>query len=115
MTNQTRTIKSTQGITMVNQTNSIKRTAPAQKKSGAGIKALIMAASLAATIGGWGILAIGQTNDALATTAQPQALVQSASPAGQTSARTTNQQTTLRQVPAPVTQPRAVARTRSSR
>lgn len=98
---------------MTNQTNSIKRTSSAQK-SGTGIKALIMAASLAATIGGWGILAIGQVNDTVVAMQQSPALVQPANPATQNSVRITNS-TALRQVTAPLAQPFPIARTRSSR
>ena len=97
---------------MTNQTNSMKRAAPAQK-SGTGAKAIIMAASLAATIGGWGILAIGQVNDTVAAIQQPSTLIQSAGTTIQNNAA--NQTTTLRQVTIPATQPRAIARTRSSR
>ena len=97
---------------MTNQTNSMKRTASAQK-SGTGIKAIIMAASLAATIGGWGVLAIGQVNDTVAALQQSPALVQSSGTTIQNNS--TNQATTLRQVTIPATQPRAIARTRSSR
>lgn len=91
---------------MTKQTNSTKRTAPAQK-SGTGIKALIMAASLAATIGGWGILAVGQIPSAIVAMQQAPVVTQ---PGG-----TTSNQTTLRQAAIPATQPRSIARTRSSR
>ncbi len=69
---------------------------------------LIMAASVAATVGGWALLAAGQLQDTLAA-AQSQAIVQPVT--SQNSAFTTNPQTTLRQV----TQPNVLARTRSSR
>ena len=97
---------------MTNPTNSVKRTASAQK-SGTGLKAIIMAASLAATIGGWGLLAVGQVQSAVVAMQQSPAFVQSAGTTTQNSA--TNQATTLRQVTIPATQPRSIARTRSSR
>jgi hypothetical protein len=76
-----------------------------------GIRLLIMAASLAATIGGWAILAAGQLRDTLAAAQQPPAIVQPASAATQDRLRSVNPPTALRQV----TQPSALARTRSSR
>jgi hypothetical protein len=88
---------------MANQTNSTRRAAPA-KKSATGIKVLIMAASVGMTLGGWGILAASQAQTALASAPQSQAFVQSTSPS-----------TIQGQAVAPSTQPRAIARTRSSR
>ena len=98
---------------MTRQTDSMKRTASA-RKSGTGIKAIIMAASLAATIGGWGILAVGQVNDATVAMQQSLALPQSSGAAIQKNLQATNQ-TTLRQGTVPSTQQRPIARTRSSR
>jgi hypothetical protein len=106
--------KSAKEITMANQTNSTRRTAPA-KKSATGIKALIMAASVGMTLGGWGILAASQAQTALASAPQSQAFVQSASPSTQTRLGANNSSTILGQAVAPSTQPRAIARTRSSR
>ena len=94
---------------MTSQTTPVKRTSPSS--SGMGIKMFIMAASLASTVGGWALLAAGQVQDAVAAAQQPQAIIQPASAATQNSLRSTNSQTALRQV----TQPSALARTRSSR
>jgi hypothetical protein len=96
---------------MTNQINSVKRTTSVQK-NGTGIKAIIMAASLVATIGGWGVLAVGQVNDTIVAMQQAPALVQSA---GTTIQNNATNQTTLRPVTIPATQPRSIARTRSSR
>lgn len=96
---------------MINKTYPVKRTKPI-KKGRAGLKALIMAASLGATICGWGILAFGQAQNATAANVQPQpATVQSTNSSTQSTLRSTNATTTLR----PVTQPRSITRTRSSR
>jgi hypothetical protein len=97
---------------MTRQSESMKRTASA-RKSGTGIKALIMAASLAATLGGWGILAAGQV--AAATAMQPSPLIaQSGSTTIQNNSPVTNQPT-LRQSTLPTSPQRSFARTRSSR
>jgi hypothetical protein len=96
---------------MANQTNSTRRPASAQK-SGTGLKALIMAASVAMTIGGWGILAASQAQNPLAAP-QSQAFVQPASPTTQTGSRATN--SIQFQPAAPFARPLAIARTRSSR
>jgi len=96
---------------------------PAKKistsKSGAGIKMLIMASSLIATMGGWAILAIGQIQGAVNIIPQAQPIVQPASPAAQNGLGSTNLQTSPRQVTVPnaqtQTQPRVLGRTRSSR
>lgn len=96
---------------MANQTKSTRRTASAQK-SGTGLKAFIMAASVAMTIGGWGILAAGQAQNALAAP-QSQAFVQPASPTTQTGSLATN--SIQFQPAAPFARPLAIARTRSSR
>ena len=95
---------------MTRQTELMKRTASA-RKSGTGIKAIIMAASLAATIGGWGILAAGQINDPTVAIQQSPLLAQTSGATIQNNLSTTNQ-TTLRQG---TIQPRSIARTRSSR
>lgn len=92
---------------MINSTATIKKT---NKSNGTnGIKALIMASSLAVTIGGWGLLAAGQLQNTVTTLTQSQISVQPVN-----SAVTTNAQN-LRQVTVSNTQPRAVTRTRSSR
>ncbi len=88
---------------MPNQTNSTKRAAPA-KKSGVGLKALIMAASVGITLGGWGVLAASQAQNALAAAPQSQAVVQPA-----------NSATFQGQSSAPLARPLAITRTRSSR
>jgi hypothetical protein len=96
---------------------------PAKKistsKSGVGIKMLIMASSLIATMGGWAILAVGQIQSAVNTLPQSQPIVQPASPAVQNSVGSSNLQTSPRQVTVPNTQPqqqpRVLGRTRSSR
>lgn len=93
---------------MTSQTTQVKRTSPSG--NGMGIKMLIMAASIASTVGGWALLAAGQLQDTLAAAQQPQAIVQPVT-STQNSAFTTNPQTALRQV----TQPSVQARTRSSR
>jgi len=88
---------------MINST--IKKTTKSNGTNG--IKALIMAGSLAVTLGGWGILAAGQLQNTVATVAQPQAIVQPVN--------NSNNTQNLRQVNVTNNQPRAVARTRSSR
>jgi len=90
-------------------TNQVKRTSPSG--IGVGIKMLIMAASVASTVGGWALLAAGQAQDTLAATQQPPAIVQPAPSSTQNSLRSVNPQAALRQV----TQPNMLARTRSSR
>lgn len=93
---------------MYNQTDSTKRTARPNKR-GAGIKALIMAASLAMTIGGWGILAVGQAGNALAA-GQP-----ATNSTSQNSTRSVSSTSSVSQSTASISRPNAVARTRSSR
>jgi hypothetical protein len=97
---------------MTRQMNSTRRPTSAPR-SAAGLKALIMAASVALTLGGWGILAANQTQDALASAPQSQAFVQPVNPTNAT--RTNNSSTLQGQTTAPLSQPRAIARTRSSR
>ncbi len=97
---------------MANQTGSVKRTAPA-KKSGTGLKALIMTVSLAMMIGGGGTLAAGQSQNAIDPALQSQTFAQPSSPAPQTRLRANN--SIQFQAAAPATQPRPIARTRSSR
>ena len=94
---------------MTSQTTPVKRTSPSG--GGMGIKMLIMAASVASTVGGWALLAAGQLQDTLAAAQQPPAIVQPVSSSTQNSLRSANLQTALRQV----TQPSVQARTRSSR
>ncbi len=98
---------------MTNTTNTVKRNSPA-KKSGNGIKALIMAGSLAATIGGWGILALGQIQGAVVAQ-QSQFIVQPVNSQTTNNSSINNSGTQLRQVSPSTTQPRSVGRTRSSR
>jgi hypothetical protein len=86
------------------QTGQIRKPA---KKSATGIKALIMAASLAITIGGWGVLAVGQSQNMLTSAQQ--------SPAISSTSRSPNPSTRQSQFASPNTQPSAIARTRSSR
>jgi hypothetical protein len=94
---------------MPNQTNSTKRMVSA-KKSGVGLKALIMAASVGITLGGWGILAANQAQNALAAAPQSQAFVQSANSTTLTLSSANTSTTFQSQF-----QPRAITRTRSSR
>lgn len=94
---------------MTSQATPIKRTS--SSGNGMGIKMLIMAASVAATVGGWALLAAGQLQDTLAAAQQPQAISQPVTASTQNTLRSVNSQTTLRQV----TQPSVLARTRSSR
>ena len=77
------------------------------KKSTAGIKALIMTASLAITIGGWGILAVGQSQNTLISAQQ--------SPAVSSTLGSANPSTRQSQIASPNSRPSAIARTRSSR
>ena len=98
---------------MSRQADSMKHT-PSTRKTGAGIKAIIMAASVAATLGGWAMLAMSQVSDAAAA-AQPSPLVaQSGSTTIQNNS-VFNNQSTLRQSTIPTTPQRSFARTRSSR
>jgi hypothetical protein len=99
---------------MPNQTNSTRRAAPA-KKSGVGLKALIMAASVGITLGGWGVLAASQAQNALAAAPQSQAFVQSANSTTGTRSSANGASTFQSQSSAPLVQPRAITRTRSSR
>ncbi len=94
---------------MTSQTTQVKRTS--SSGNGMGIKMLIMASSVAATVGGWALLAAGQLQDTLAAAQQPQAIVQPVTSSTQNTLRSVNPQTTLGQV----TQPNTLARTRSSR
>ncbi len=100
---------------MTNPQPAPKRSAPPAHKEASGIKLLIMIASLAATLGGWGILALGQTQ----STAGAQSPVVISQPAnapqpavGVSQPRSSG---TLRQVSAPPAQSRVITRTRSSR
>lgn len=99
---------------MHSQANSTKRATPAPK-GGTGIKAFIMAASLAVTIGGWGILAAGQVGDAVAAGQQAQQVTSAANTTSQTTLSSTGSSASLSQSTASVSRPSAVARTRSSR
>jgi hypothetical protein len=89
---------------MINST--VKR--PTPNKSGTGIKAMILAASIGITLGGWGVLAAGQ----FANTTNPTATTAQSAPA---SVRQSAQNQQLRQVNAPAQQFSPIARTRSSR
>lgn len=97
----------------------IQATAKRKPQLNTGIKLLIMAASVVTTIGGWGILAVNQTQDAIAATQQTQATTQTVnSTLTQNNARTNttvNNSSALRQVNPSTIAPRAQARTRSSR
>ena len=93
---------------MTSQTLPNKRTT--KSNIGNSIKMLIMAGSLAGTIGGWAILAAGQLQQTASTVQQTQAIIQPTN-----NSISNNSQTTLRQVTIPSAQPRAVTRTRSSR
>ncbi len=94
-----------------------KRSAPSTHKEPSGIKLLIMVASLAATFGGWGILALGEqqsTASAQAPTVVVQPAEASLPPVDVYQPRSSG---TLRQVSAPPApaQSRIITRTRSSR
>ncbi len=100
--------------TRMNASAPAARTTTAPRKSSppkgaAGWKIFIMAASLAATIGGWGILAVDQGS----ATAQA-AVVQPAAPP-QNGVTSTRSSRALRQVTGQAVQPQTVTRTRSSR
>ena len=99
---------------MYSQANTTKRTTPA-RKGGTGIKAFIMAASLAVTIGGWGILAVGQAANAVAAGQPAQPATSATNTTSQSALRTTGSSASLSQSTAFVSRPSAVARTRSSR
>jgi hypothetical protein len=92
-------------ITVTNSTNSTIRK-PA-KKNATGMKAFIMAASLGITMGGWGLLAIGQTQN-VTTNALPSQSVTT------TNIRS-NSAAVQNQIVVPNTQRSAIARSRSSR
>ena len=87
-------------------TQTMKRTAPSGKRNADGWKMVIMVGSLAATLGGWGILATGQTQSAALSNTT------TASSANISSAGT---QQTFSQFSAPAIQFPSIARTRSSR
>ncbi len=93
---------------MINQTK--RHTA---NKNSNGIKMLIMTGSLAATLGGWGILAVGQARDAFLAARQVPAAV--SQPVDATSPQTTTSSNSLRQVSPPAVSVRPAVRTRSSR
>lgn len=84
---------------------STKRT-PAQNDV-RGMKLAIMAASLAITLGGWGVLAAQQGQNASAAPVVSQSSL--------SSSQTSTQTGTLRQVNPSTIQPQVIARTRSSR
>ncbi len=98
---------------MSKQADSMKQ-AQSTRKSGAGIKAIIMAASVAATMGGWAMLAMSQVSDAAAAT-QPSPLVAQSGSTTIQNNPAVNNQSTLRQSTVPSTPLRSFARTRSSR
>ncbi len=98
---------------MHSQPTTTKSTTPA-RKGATGIKAFIMAASLAVTLGGWGILAVGQAGDAVAAGQQAQQVTSATNTTSQSTLRT-GSSASLSQSTALVSRPNAVARTRSSR
>ncbi len=77
---------------MGTQTNPVRW--KANTKSATGVKALIMAASVAMTLGGWGILAVGQINDAQASVPASPAATQVTSPSTTTSTQASSPTTT---------------------
>lgn len=93
---------------MTSQTVAVKKTA--KTNNATVIKVLIMAGSLAGTIGGWAILAAGQLNNSNTTVQPSPAIIQSSN-----TTIANNASTTLRQVTIPNAQPRTLTRTRSSR
>ncbi len=93
---------------MNNQTRASAR--KASKKGAAGIKAMIMAASIGITLGGWGVLAAGQAVQAAAPLSQSSTV--SANSLNNTQS---NSSTNLSQSVPFFSQPGAIARTRSSR
>ncbi len=95
---------------MANQTNPVKRKAGASK-SATGIKALIMTASVAITLGGWGALAVGQAQNAFANTQSDQAVAPATNIVTQNNNTSSNSSITS----SSSSRPFSVARTRSSR
>ncbi len=87
----------------------------AAKKSTTGVKALIMAASLAITVGGWGILATQQTQGTLAGTQPAQITSPSTSSTTQLDGNANANSSTVTTSRRSSSQFNAVARTRSSR
>ncbi len=95
-------------------TNTQAKAAPrpaSSRQTGTGWKAFIMVASLAATIGGWGILAVNQGQAA----AQTQTVQTASLPSTTTQQSSNNGRSSLRQVTGPAVQPQIITRTRSSR
>ncbi len=94
---------------MINQNGSVKRTTA--QKNGMGMKALIMGASLAITVGGWAALAGSQVKATLAN-AQP---VNAATQLNTANSSSANSALTLPQVTTSSNSFFPAARTRSSR
>ncbi len=88
---------------------------PASKKNTTGVKAMIMAASVGITLGGWGILAAGQVQNAQAAPSS-QAFIPSSSNQSSVQTNTQNSQSnsTIFSVPS-TSRPTVIGRTRSSR
>ncbi len=115
MTNQPtpRVATATRGTTISNQSMPRAAARPAAKKDGTGWKVFIMVASLVATIGGWGILAVDQGQNV--ASAQTQIVQPASAPATTSQGNTGRQSSGLRQVTGPAVQPQTITRSRSSR
>lgn len=89
---------------------------PAQKKNTTGVKAMIMAASVGITLGGWGILAAGQVQNVQAAAPSSQAFIPSSSNQNSVQTNIQNSQSNSTIFSAPSTsRPTVIGRTRSSR
>ncbi|MBI5030232.1 MAG: hypothetical protein HZB51_06880 [Chloroflexi bacterium] len=93
---------------MTSQTVAVKKTP--KTNTATVIKTLVMAGSLAGTIGGWALLAAGQLQNSVSTMQQNPTITQPS-----TNPAVNNPTTNLRQVTVPNSQPRSMTRTRSSR
>ncbi len=93
---------------MTSQTVAVKK--PTKSNNATVIKTLIMAGSLAGTIGGWALLAASQLQNSVSTVQQNSTITQPAN-----SSVVNNAPSNLRQVTIPNAQPRSFTRTRSSR
>ncbi len=83
------------------------------KSTGTGWKVLIMVASLAGMIGGWGILAVDQGQNVAA--AQTQVVQPASAPAANTGSNTNRTSPVLRSVTGQTAFPSVITRSRSSR
>ncbi len=98
---------------MTTRSDSAKRKSSTKKNTN-GIKALIMAASLGITLGGWGILATGQTQTAQASSQPAQVIVPTTNSTTQSSGGTNSSRISSRSnASSAAVSP--LARTRSSR